>query len=128
MKNKPGRICPITNQPLPPQAHGNRKYIDDPAVKKTVKDIQNEERYNTLRQLDNLALKLDRILAKHYYHSEEHHTVGKSILDQDGFKWDFNSAMNKMDGNKVYWILDYGYAIINKEIIIHYGNNPLRQL
>jgi len=128
MKNRPQRICPVTNQPLPPDAHGNRKYTDDPEVEKIVKETNNDNRYGRIRQLDNQALRLDRILATHYHHSEEQYAISKSILDQDGFAWDFNSAMNKIDGNQVYWILDYGYSIKNKEIIIYYGNNPLQQL
>jgi hypothetical protein len=128
VKERSQRVCPITDQPLPDQAHGNRKYLDDPEVKKIAKDMQNEQRYSVIRQLDNLALKLDRILAKHYNHSQEQQAISKSILDLDDFAWDFNSAMNKIDGNKVYWILDYGYSITNKKIIIYYGNNPIRQL
>lgn len=79
--------------------------------------------------MDNLAIRLDDILARHYPFSNGVESLRKDLLDREGFAWDFNTSVTHYDKNWVFWILDYGYSTsTNKNlIIIHYGNNPVQQ-
>lgn len=51
-------------------------------------------------------------------------------LNQQGFNWNFNSSRTQQNSKIIYWIVDYGYSFADKEakqIVIHYGGNPLQQ-
>jgi hypothetical protein len=126
--NKEPRLCPITNQPLPNDAHGNQKYFPADEVQKTAKQQNNNFQYGRVKNLINQAKRLDDILERHYSHSQGSVTIKKHLLDLDGFAWDFNSGQTSLGRQEIFWILDYGYSFINKKkIIIYYGANPLQQ-
>jgi penicillin V acylase-like amidase (Ntn superfamily) len=126
MKEK--RICPISNLPLPPESHGNKKYHPDAETE--AKYRNNERRYTRIRNLTNLAIRLDDILAKYFPNSNGTDAISKEVLKREGFRWDFNSTITELADNiPVFWVLDYGYSFGDKKgesIIIYYGNNPLQ--
>lgn len=127
MNEKQPRICPISNLPLSPFSHGNKKYHAD--AEQTAKEINNARRYQRIKNMDNLAIRLDDILARYYPFSKGLEPLRKDLLDREGFVWDFNTSVTPHEKNWIFWILDYGYSQTNNKnlILIHYGNNPLQQ-
>lgn len=127
MNTKKPRICPISKLPLSPFAHGNKKYHT--GAEQAARELNNARRYKRIKNMDNLAIRLDDILARHYPFSNGVESLRKDLLDREGFAWDFNTSVTHYDKNWVFWILDYGYSTsTNKNlIIIHYGNNPVQQ-
>jgi hypothetical protein len=116
------RVCPISNQPLPPHMHGNTKY--HPGFKKTAKSQSNHKRYAAIKDISNNALQLERILEKHYPHSHNEVSIDKSLLVKDGFAWDFNSRITVINNKPVFWIINYGYSFTDqskKKVTIYYG-------
>ena len=120
------RICTICQQPIPDGENGNRK-VHRPCEKNR-KDENNAARADKLRPMDNIALKLDKLLGNYYSLSGGYTAIDRNTLTRDGFRWDFIIAISSSKP-PIFWILNYGYSYLNKtKIIIHNGTNPVRQL
>jgi hypothetical protein len=119
---KPSQTCPITGKSLE-GFHGNRKV--HPEAERTRKNHNNKKRYSKLKEMDKLALGLDKTLEYYYPFSNGTVAIDRNLLK--GFFWDFTTKMTKGTTEPIIWVLNYGYSFIDnkKKIIIHYGNKHL---
>jgi hypothetical protein len=118
---KQNRTCLITGKSLE-LFHGNRKI--HPEAAKARKDETNRKRHNKVKEINKLALHLDKILQYHYPSSQGKNEINRSMIV--GFAWDFTTRTSK-GKTPIFWILDYGYSYntTKDKIIIYDGNNAL---